>query len=111
LRVLVDRLWPRGVTKESLRLDTWVKDVAPSNELRKRFHHDVSQWEEFRTQYMAYLRGHRPQLEQLLTQAAKAGTLTLVYSAKETDHNNAVVLRDVLQEIQRSKGHRVRRAA
>jgi len=106
LRVLVDRLWPRGVTKESLRLDAWVKDLSPSDELRKRFHHDVSRWEEFRTQYLAHLRGHRPQLEQLLAQAAKAGMLTLVYAAKDTDHNNAAVLREALQEMQQTKGRR-----
>jgi uncharacterized protein YeaO (DUF488 family) len=95
-RFLVDRLWPRGVTKEKLRLDNWLKNVAPSNALRKRFHHDPAQWGEFQRRYFAELDAH-PEAWQAILQAAQRGTVTLVYSARDTEHNNAVVLKQYLE--------------
>jgi uncharacterized protein YeaO (DUF488 family) len=95
-RFLVDRLWPRGVTKEKLRLDDWSKDVAPSDALRKRFHHDPAQWGEFQRRYFAELDA-RPDAWQPILDAAWRGTVTLVYSARDTEHNNAVALKTYLE--------------
>jgi uncharacterized protein YeaO (DUF488 family) len=97
-RVLVDRLWPRGVSREAARLDGWEKDVAPSNELRRWFHHDVSRWQEFRARYLAELAlppAHAA-LERLAERAAK-GRLTLIYGARDREHNEAQILIDLLQ--------------
>lgn len=94
-RILVDRLWPRGVSKADARLDGWMKDVAPSTELRKWFGHDPAKWEEFRRRYRDELAGHADDIERLRALAAK-GALTLVYSAHDEAHNDAVVLREVL---------------
>jgi len=94
-RVLVDRLWPRGVKKENAHVDLWLKDVAPSTELREWFGHDPDKWAEFRRRYDAELKDHRGELDDLKSKA-KHGTLTLVYGAKDTEHNNAVVLKDML---------------
>lgn len=97
VRVLVDRLWPRGVKKDAARIDDWLKDVAPSHELRKWFGHDEAKWPEFAEKYRAELKGpeQAAALERLLRLAADSD-LTLVYSAKDSAHNNAVVIRDVL---------------
>lgn len=94
-RVLVDRLWPRGVTKTDAHICEWMKDVAPSNELRKWFGHDPGRWEEFRHRYKAELAGKKELLDEL-RDLAKKGRLTLVYSAHDEAHNQAVVLREVL---------------
>jgi uncharacterized protein YeaO (DUF488 family) len=94
-RFLVERLWPRGVRKADLPLDGWLKDVAPSAELRRWFGHDPRRWEEFRRRYFAELRKHEKALEPLLA-AARKGPTTLVYSARDTKHNAAVALRDHL---------------
>lgn len=94
-RFLVDRLWPRGVKKEDLAIKAWLKDVAPSNELRQWYHHDVDQWDEFRKRYFAELKGN-PGAWQPLLEAAREGTLTLIYSAKSEDHNNAEALKEFL---------------
>jgi uncharacterized protein YeaO (DUF488 family) len=97
-RVLVDRLWPRGVKKELLALDEWDKDVAPSGELRVWFGHDPAKFDEFRAKYEKELKNSDvPQ--QLLERAEGKDTLTLVYSAKDTERNQAVVLRDYLRKI------------
>jgi len=94
-RVLVDRLWPRGVRKEAAALDEWDKDVAPSTELRQWFGHDPAKFEEFRARYEAELAASdAPQ--QLLERAAGHDTLTLIYAAKDPECNHAVVLRDYL---------------
>src|SRR5579862_7239931 len=90
-RYLVDRLWPRGAKKDSLRLVDWLKDVAPSDTLRRRFHHDPQKWAEFRRQYFAELEAN-PEAWQPLMEAARRGPVTLVYAAKDTEHNNAVAL-------------------
>lgn len=94
-RFLVDRLWPRGVKKEALSIKSWLKDVAPSNELRKWYHHDENQWDEFRRRYFAELR-ENPDAWQPLLEAAREGAVTLIYSAKHEDHNNAVALKEFL---------------
>ena len=94
-RILVDRLWPRGVSKQEAALDDWMKDIAPSTELRQWFGHEPSRWAEFQRRYKAELRQHAAELERLRGIAAK-GALTLVYAARDEAHNDAVVLRDVL---------------
>ena len=95
LRVLVDRLWPRGLGKAEAAIDRWLKEVAPSSELRRWFGHDPRKWDEFRRKYEIELSGHGDLLREL-RQAAQEGPLTLVYSARDQEHNQAVVLRDVL---------------
>jgi uncharacterized protein YeaO (DUF488 family) len=94
--VLVDRLWPRGVSREQARLDEWDKELPPSTALRKWFSHDPSRFPEFRRRYMDELRASRPRLTEL-RRRARAGTLTLVYSAGDSEHNDAVVLAEVLR--------------
>lgn len=94
-RVLVDRLWPRGVSKEHAALDLWMKEVAPSTELRKWFGHDPARWDEFRCRYAEELHQNAELLSQLRSLGRK-GALTLVYSAHDEVHNDAVVLRDVI---------------
>ena len=94
-RILVDRLWPRGLTKEKARVDLWLKDVAPSTELRKWFAHDPGKWEEFRSRYLEELKGNKEQLSLLRQEAAK-GTVTLIYGAKDKQHNEAVILQRLL---------------
>lgn len=101
-RFLVERLWPRGMKKEALALDAWVKDVAPTTELRKWFGHRVERWQEFRRRYRAEL-GTNPESWQPILQAAERHTVTLLYSAHDTEHNGAVVLRDFLTEHQGKK--------
>ena len=96
-RFLVDRLWPRGIRKEALHVQDWVKEVAPSTELRRWFGHDPAKWTEFQRRYAAELEAKPAAWEPLLT-AARAGTITLVYSAKDTQHNDAVVLKAFLEE-------------
>lgn len=96
-RFLVDRLWPRGIKKEALHVESWVKDVAPSTELRRWFGHDPAKWAEFQRRYTAELEANLDAWEPLLT-AARAGTIALVYSAKDTEHNDAVVLKAFLEE-------------
>ena len=96
-RVLVDRIWPRGVSKASLDLDEWCRDVAPSNELRKWFGHDPEKWDEFRKRYREELTDHQDDLERL-REKAQDRTLILLYSARDTERNQAVVLREVLKE-------------
>ncbi len=95
VRVLVDRLWPRGLTKKSAAIDQWPKDVTPSTELRKWFHHDPDRWSEFRRRYLAELKGKGSELDEL-RKLAQAGPITLIYAARDTPHLHATVLRDVL---------------
>lgn len=94
-RFLVDRLWPRGVTKDALRLEQWLRDVAPSTELRRRFHHDPERWDDFAACYREELDANAEALQPLLD-AARRGPVTLVYGARDREHNQAVVLRDYL---------------
>jgi uncharacterized protein YeaO (DUF488 family) len=95
-RVLVDRLWPRGVSKSSARIDLWLKEVAPSTPLRKWFKHDPSKWATFRTRYFRELKNQPDAIAQLL-EHVRHGPLTLVYGARDQEHNEAVALRDYLE--------------
>ena len=107
-RVLIDRLWPRGVTKSSFPLDEWAKELAPSTELRKCFGHDPAKWKDFRTKYRSELNtpAAREKLEALAKRARKS-TVTLIYSARDEDHNDAVVLKGVLDRtVKRSMTQR-----
>jgi uncharacterized protein YeaO (DUF488 family) len=92
---LVERLWPRGVRKGDIEIDGWLTDVAPSTELRTWFGHDPQRWEEFRRRYFAELDA-RPEAWRGLADAARAGDVTLLYSSRDRQHNNAVALRDYL---------------
>src|SRR4051812_23096464 len=94
-RILVDRLWPRGVSKTNAALDEWMKDIAPSNELRKWFGHDPSRWEEFRSRYAEEVR-QKPELLDRLRSLARRAPVTLMYSAHDEVHNDAVVLRELI---------------
>jgi uncharacterized protein YeaO (DUF488 family) len=96
LRVLVERLWPRGLTKECAAVDLWLKDVAPSPELRKWFGHDPARWQQFQKRYRKELREQKDAIR-LLTQKAKKGTLTMVYAARDEEHNAALALKTFLQ--------------
>jgi uncharacterized protein YeaO (DUF488 family) len=95
-RILVDRVWPRGITKDDLQIDAWLKDLAPSTELRKWFGHDPAKWDEFRKRYASELEQRSEGLAELVRKA-RAGHITLVFAAKDTEHNNAVALREQLQ--------------
>ena len=95
-RVLIDRLWPRGVSRERAALDEWDRALPPSTELRRWFNHDPSRFEEFRRRYIEELRDQRPRIAQL-RRRAREGTLTLVYSARDTEHNDAVVLAEIVR--------------
>jgi len=95
-RVLVDRLWPRGVAKEGARIDLWLKEIAPSTELRKWFGHDPARWAEFRRRYFQEL-DQSPEAVATLVERARRGTLTLIYSAKDTEHNQARALAEYLK--------------
>ena len=95
-RILVERLWPRGVTKLQARIDLWLKDVAPSTELRRWFGHDPKKWDEFRQRYQKELK-QKDESINLLKRKAKAGTITLIYAARDEDHNGALVLQQFLQ--------------
>jgi uncharacterized protein YeaO (DUF488 family) len=95
VRILVDRLWPRGVSKEDAALDDWMKEIAPSATLRQWFGHDPERWKGFRQRYVAELAQKTAELDRLRALAA-AKTVTLVYGARDEEHNDAVVLRDVL---------------
>ena len=96
-RFLVERLWPRGVKKEALRMTAWLKEVAPTKELREWFHHDPARWTEFQRRYRAELK-ERPAACQPLRDAAKRGDITLLFSAHDLEHNNAVALKDYLEK-------------
>ena len=93
IRILVDRLWPRGLTKEKAGIDLWLKDIAPSTELRKWFGHDPVKWKEFRKRYSNELKKNEEQVS-LLKDKMKKGTVTLVYGAKDEEHNEALVLKE-----------------
>ncbi len=95
-RFLVERLWPRGIKKENLDMDGWLKDIAPSPELRQWFAHDPAKWKEFQQRYRAELRSHCNDLAPLLS-AARRGTVTLLYSARDEEHNSAVLLKNYLE--------------
>ncbi|RPD39119.1 DUF488 domain-containing protein [Chitinophaga barathri] len=97
-RVLVDRLWPRGLKKEEAAVDEWAKDLAPTNELRKWFGHDPALWAEFQKKYKAELKNNKA-VEDFVTAHGHTKRITLIYSAKDTEHNQAVVLQDYLSHL------------
>lgn len=96
IRILVDRLWPRGLTKAKAKLDLWLKEIAPSTELRKWFGHDPKKWRTFCARYRVELKHHADQLE-MIKSKAKGGTVTLLYGARDQEHNEAVVLMQFLE--------------
>ena len=100
LRVLVERLWPRGLTKQRAAVDLWLKDVAPSTELRKWFGHDPAKWKEFQARYRKELRAKKDALD-LLDQKSKGHATTLVYAARDEEHNEALVLKKLLERRQK----------
>jgi uncharacterized protein YeaO (DUF488 family) len=97
IRILVERLWPRGITKERASVDLWLKDVAPNTELRKWFGHDPAKWEQFCERYAAELEQKKDAIN-LLKQKSKEGTITLVYAARDEKHNSAVALKELLEQ-------------
>ena len=97
-RVLVDRLWPRGISKEKARLDVWLKDIAPSTELRKWFDHDPNKWSEFKKKYRAELKKNKEPVLALKKAKEKHPTLTMLYGAKDETHNEAIVLAEWLDK-------------
>jgi uncharacterized protein YeaO (DUF488 family) len=101
-RILVDRLWPRGIKKDGAKIDEWIKDIAPSNELRKWFAHDPSKWKEFKRRYMEELKDQSNLIE-ILINRAKRGNITLIFSARDTEHNNAAVLSELISKRERRK--------
>jgi uncharacterized protein YeaO (DUF488 family) len=100
-RILVDRIWPRGVSREEARLTEWARELAPSTELRRWFAHDPARFSEFRRRYTAELAAHERKLREL-RHLARTGTLTLVYGARDTEHNDAVVLAEIIRRRGRS---------
>ena len=97
VRFLVERLWPRGIKKEELKMTAWLKEVSPSPELRKWYSHDVAKWEEFKKRYRKELERNTESWQPLLD-AAKDGNVTLLYSAKDVEHNSALVLKEFLED-------------
>jgi uncharacterized protein YeaO (DUF488 family) len=97
-RVLIDRIWPRGVKKEELAVDAWLKEIAPSSDLRKWFDHDPKKWQEFCTRYKAELKDRQDVIE-FLKEKSEDGVLTLVFGAKDTRYNNAVALKQYLDSL------------
>jgi uncharacterized protein YeaO (DUF488 family) len=96
-RFLIDHLWPRGLKKEALHVESWIKAVSPGDKLRNWFGHDPAKWKEFQRRYFAELKG-KPGTWKPLLAAAKAGKITLVYSARDTEHNNAIALKTFLEK-------------
>ena len=106
----MERLWPRGVSKAKLRVDAWLKEAGPSTELRKWFSHDPEKWGEFRRRYFREL-ASRPEAWQPIVAAARRGTVTLVYSSHDTQHNNAVALQEYLRKKARRPAKSTRAGA
>lgn len=96
-RILVDRLWPRGLSKEKAKIDLWIKDIAPSTQLRKWFSHDPEKWSEFQKRYTKEIKENKKSLA-LLRKQIKSDQVTLIYSAKEEEHNDALVLKAFLEK-------------
>ena len=98
-RILVDRIWPRGVSKEKANLDTWMKEIAPSNDLRKWFAHDPKKWKEFENKYEEELKDKSKLIDEIKEIEKDKEKVTLIYSAKDKEHNNAVVLEHILRKL------------
>ena len=103
-RILIDRLWPRGLKKAKARIDLWLKEIAPSTELRKWFHHEGegADWKEFRRRYRAELKSHQDEIE-LLRSKTREGPVTLIYSARNREQNHAVILKQIVGSPQRTR--------
>jgi uncharacterized protein YeaO (DUF488 family) len=101
LRILVDRLWPRGMTKKRAAVDLWLKEVAPSTELRKWFGHDPAKWNQFQERYRKELRADKDAIG-LLKEKSKEGTITLLYGARDEEHNEALVLKTLLDHCKKA---------
>jgi len=97
-RILIDRLWPRGIKKEKAKIDMWLKEIAPSNELRKWFSHDPEKWKEFKKKYAKELAAKPELLKKMRQIEREKGTVTLLYSARDLEHNNAATLKAVLEK-------------
>jgi len=97
-RVLVDRLWPRGMKKEQAKVDLWMKDVAPSDALRKSFHHEAMKWPDFEKKYQAELKTKKEFITELKKLEKKHGTLTLLFGAKDEEHNQAAIIASALKK-------------
>ncbi len=97
-RVLIDRLWPRGLSKEKAKIDLWLKDIAPSDKLRKWFSHDPKKWGDFQKKYKNELKNKKEIIQRIKQIKKRKKVITLLYSAKDEEHNNAVVLREFLQK-------------
>ncbi|HOB90005.1 MAG TPA: DUF488 family protein [Candidatus Colwellbacteria bacterium] len=95
-RILVDRLWPRGVSKEKAKINLWLKDIGPSNELRKWFNHEVEKWPEFKKRYKQELKSKKELVEELRSAHRKHKTITLLYAAKDEKRNEAIIIKDLL---------------
>ncbi len=98
-RILVDRLWPRGLNKERAKIDLWLKDVAPSNELRKWFSHDLERWTEFKSLYFEELDNNKTELVKFILKKTEEGVVTLLYAAKNEEKNNAVALKEYIEKF------------
>jgi len=108
VRYLIERLWPRGVRKESLHIEAWLKEAGPSTELRKWFNHDPAKWSEFRRKYFGELKQRKEAWAPIL-EAAERGTVTLLYSSHDTEHNNAVALKEYIEGKMAASPHNARR--
>jgi len=95
-RILVDRLWPRGLSKDKAKVDLWLKEISPSNELRKWYGHEPGKWAEFKRRYLEEIKGKKPEFD-LLRQKAKSGTITFLFSSKEEKLNNAAALKEFVE--------------
>ncbi len=98
-RILIDRLWPRGISKERARVDLWLKEIAPSDNLRKWFSHDPKKWQGFKSRYADELKDKRALLQELKSLEKKKKSITLLYSAKDNIHNNAVALKEIMETV------------
>lgn len=98
-RIMVDRVWPRGVSKQRLKMDVWLKDIAPSHDLRRWLSQNSQKWDEFKTKYREELHDKAEFLNQILDLEKEKETVTLVYTSGNTEHNSAVVLKEVLDEL------------
>jgi uncharacterized protein YeaO (DUF488 family) len=98
-RIMVDRVWPRGVSKQRLKMDVWIKDVAPTHELRRWLTQNSQKWDEFQSKYREELKDKTEFINHILDLEKEKGTVTLIYTAGNAEHNNAVVLKEVLEEL------------
>lgn len=97
-RILVDRLWPRGIKKEESHVNLWLKEIGPSDELRKWFNHETEKWEDFRRRYRAELSHKKDELDEIRNAEKQNKAVTLLYGAKDTEHNQAIVIKEMLQK-------------